>query len=156
MRRNWIIWLGVFVLVLTSVMVLTGCTSTETNTELEPATVSESVIQKTKITNVSAQEAYSLIQEKMDDPDFTIIDVRTPDEYNNGHVEGAINIDYNSDTFKDRLAELDKAGEYLVYCRSGNRSSGAVKVMEELEFTMIYHMSGGIIDWSAEGLPFAR
>ena len=155
MRRNWRIWLGIFVLVLASMMVLTGCTSTETNTEPKMAVVSETTVQ-TIVTNVSAREAYSLIQEKMDDPDFKIIDVRTPDEYNTGHVEGAINIDYNSDTFKDKLVELEKSGEYLVYCRSGARSSGAVKVMEELEFTMIYHMNGGVIDWSAEGLPFDR
>ncbi|UCC16461.1 MAG: rhodanese-like domain-containing protein [Dehalococcoidales bacterium] len=156
MRRKWILWLGAFVLVLTLFTVLSGCTTTETNTEPKMATLSETSIQKAEITNLSAQEAYSLIQEKMDDPDFKIIDVRTPDEYNSGHVEGAINIDYNSDTFKDIMAELDRTGEYLVYCRSGARSSGAVKVMEELGFTMIYHMGGGIIEWSSEGLPFAR
>lgn len=156
MRRKWILWLGAFVLVLTLFTVLSGCTTTETNTEPKMATLSETSIQKAEITNLSAQEAYSLIQEKMDDPDFKIIDVRTPDEYNSGHVEGAINIDYNSDTFKDIMAELDRTGEYLVYCRSGARSSGAVKVMEELGFTMIYHMGSGIIEWSSEGLPFAR
>lgn len=156
MKRNWILWLGGFVLVLTSIMILPGCSTTETNTEPKMAALSETTIPKTEITNLSAQEAYSLIQEKMDNPDFKIIDVRTPDEFNSGHVKGAINIDYNSDTFRDTLAKLDKAGEYLVYCRSGNRSSGAVKVMEELGFTTIYHMGGGIIDWSAEGLPFAR
>ncbi|HEY94975.1 MAG TPA: rhodanese-like domain-containing protein [Dehalococcoidia bacterium] len=156
MSRNWIKWLGVFALVLTCITVVTGCTATETNTEPKIAAVSEKAIQTTIITNVTAQEAYTLIQEKSDDPDFKVLDVRTPDEYNTGHVEGAINIDYNSDTFKEKLDTLDKSGKYLVYCRSGNRSSEAVKVMEELGFTMIYHMNGGIIDWSAEGLPFAR
>jgi len=156
MSRNWIKWLGVFALVLTCITVVTGCTATETNTEPKIAAVSEKAIQTTIITNVTAQETYTLIQEKSDDPDFKVLDVRTPDEYNTGHVEGAINIDYNSDTFKEKLDTLDKSGKYLVYCRSGNRSSEAVKVMEELGFTMIYHMNGGIIDWSAEGLPFAR
>ena len=156
MRRNWLIWLGLFVIVLTSNMTLVGCTSTANNTEPKTAIVSETAVQATKVTNVSAQEAHSLIQEKQDDPDFIIIDVRTPDEYNTGHAKGAINIDYNSDSFEDRMAELDKTREYLVYCRSGNRSSGAIKVMEELGFTMIYHMNGGIIDWNAEGLPFDR
>ena len=150
------LWSGIFVLVITCTAVLTGCTSTETNNEPKMAAVSEATFQTTTITNVSAQEAYALIQEKSGDPNFRILDVRTPDEYNTGHVEGAINIDYNSDTFKDILATLDRSDEYLVYCRSGDQSSEVVEIMEELEFTMIYHMHGGIIEWSAEGLPFAR
>jgi rhodanese-related sulfurtransferase len=137
-------------------MVLTGCTSTETNTEPKTAAMSENAVQTTIVLNVTAQEAYTLLQEKSGDPNFKIIDVRTPDEYDTGHLEGAINIDYNSDAFKDKLGELDTSIEYLVYCRSGGRSAGAVEVMDELGFTMIYHMNGGIIDWNAEGLPFAR
>jgi rhodanese-related sulfurtransferase len=156
MRGTRKIWLGVFVLILTCITLLTGCSSTETNTEPKIAAISATTIQTTIVTNISAQEAYTLIQEKVDDPDFKILDVRTPDEYTSGHVEGAVNIDYNSNDFKEKLDTLDRSGEYLVYCRSGNRSSGAVKVMEDLEFTMIYHMVGGIIEWSAEALPFAR
>ncbi len=156
MKSNRIFGLGIFVSVLICIALLTGCTSAETNTEPKIAAVSETAIQTTIVTNISAQEAFALIQEKLGDPDFKIIDVRTPDEYNSGHVEGAINIDFNADTFKDKLATLDKSDKYLVYCRSGNRSSGAIKIMEELAFTMIYHMNGGIIEWSAEGLPFAR
>jgi rhodanese-related sulfurtransferase len=155
MRKNWT-WLAVFVLMLTCTAVLTGCTSTGTDTEPKIAALSESAVHTTIVINVSAQEAYALIQEKSDDPDFKILDVRTPDEYNTGHIEGAINIDYNSDTFEDILATLDRSGEYLVYCRSGDQSSEVVEIMEELEFTMIYHMNGGIIEWSAEGLPFTR
>ena len=155
-KRSWIIWSGIFILVLSSIMPLIGCTSTEKNVDPKTATVSEIATQATIVTVVSAQEAYMLIQEKLNDPDFTIIDVRTPDEYNTGHVKSAINIDYNSDSFKDRLEELDKTREYLVYCRSGNRSSGAIKIMEELDFSMIYHMNGGIIDWNSQGLPFER
>ena len=141
---------------LTFITVLAGCTSTETDNGPKIAALSETAAQKTIVIGVSAQEAQTLIQEKSDDPNFKILDVRTPDEYTTGHVEGAINIDYSSDDFKDKLATLNKSGEYLVYCRSGNRSSGAVKIMEELGFTKIYHMAGGIIEWSAEALPFAR
>ena len=156
MRIHRLIRWGIIVLVLTCITILTGCTSIGTNAEPKIAAVSETAVQTTIVTDVSAQEAYALIQEKADDPNFKILDVRTPDEYNSGHVEGAINIDYDSDDFKEKLATLDRSGEYLVYCRSGNRSSSAVEVMEELEFTKIYHMAGGIIEWSAEGLPFDR
>ena len=156
MRINRRLWLGVLVLALTGITLLAGCASEETNTELKTAMVSEAAVQARVVTDVSAQEAYTLIQEKSDDPNFKILDVRTPDEYNTGHIEGAFNIDYNSDTFNDILSKLDKSGEYLVYCRSGSRSSGAVKAMEDMKFTVIYHMRGGIIEWSAEGLPFDR
>jgi rhodanese-related sulfurtransferase len=156
MSRNRILWLGIFIVVLSGTTLLTGCASEEKTAGPEMMAVSEAAVQSKVITNVTAQEAFALIQEKSDDPEFKILDVRTPDEYNTGHVEGAINIDFNSDTFKDTLSQLDKSGEYLVYCRSGNRSSGAVELMKEMEFTMIYHMNGGIIEWSAEGLPFDR
>ena len=156
MRRSWILRLGVLVLVLTGITLLAGCTSKETNPELKTTMVSEAAVQAPIVTDISAQEAYALIQEKSDDPNFKILDVRTSDEYNTGHIEGAFNIDYDSDTFNDILSKLDKSGEYLVYCRSGSRSSGAVKAMEDMKFTVIYHMRGGIIEWSAEGLPFDR
>ena len=156
MRINRRLWLGVLMLALTCITLLTGCASEETNTEPKTAMVSEATFQAPVVTNLSAQEAYTLIQEKSNDQNFKILDVRTPDEYNSGHVEGAINIDFNSDTFNDILSRLDKSGEYLVYCRSGNRSSGAVKAMEDMEFATIYHMGGGIIEWSAEALPFDR
>jgi rhodanese-related sulfurtransferase len=156
MRGNSILWLGVFVLILTCITSVVGCTSEQTNTEPKMMTVSEASVQITIVTDVSAQEAFMLIQERSDDPNFKILDVRTQEEYDTGHVEGAINIDYNSDTFKEMLSKLDKSCEYLVYCRSGNRGSEAVNVMEEMEFTMIYHMNGGIIEWNAEGLPFDR
>ena len=72
MKRNWIIWLGIFILVLSSIMPLIGCTSTEKNADPKTATVSETATQATIVTNVSAQEAYTLIQEKLNDPDFLI------------------------------------------------------------------------------------
>ncbi len=153
MKRLLLMKLLVFALIPTVITVLAGCTSTETNTE---SVEKGAVEQTTEVKNVSAQEAYTLVQENLDNPDFVIIDVRTPDEYNDGHVEGAVNIDYNSDAFRDKTDGLDKNKDYLVYCRSGSRSSAAVKIMEELGFTMIYHMNGGILDWNSESLPLAR
>jgi rhodanese-related sulfurtransferase len=51
------------------------------------------------------------------------------------------------------VAKLDKSATYAVYCRSGNRSGEAVKVMEDLGFTDMYDMDGGVIDWAAAGKP---
>jgi len=105
------------------------------------------------IEDVTAQEAFTLIQDNQNNPDFVIIDVRTPEEFADGHVVNAINIDFRSESFRNEIDNLDKNKTYLIYCRSGRRSAEALSIMKELNFTKIYHMSGGILEWTAEGLP---
>ena len=105
------------------------------------------------IKDITPQEAYSLIQENKDNPNFIILDVRTPGEFASGHIEGAINLDYNAPTFKDDLNGLNKTKMYLVYCRTARRSRGAFDMMKALEFREVYHMLGGIVGWTSEGLP---
>ena len=68
------------------------------------------------------------------DASTVVIDVRTPAEFASGHLEGAINIDVQSTDFESRISELDPAGTYFVYCRSGNRSGQAIDRMEALGF----------------------
>jgi len=68
-------------------------------------------------------------------------------------IENAKNIDYSSQNFKDEIGELDKTNTYIVYCRSGNRSGEASKIMKDLGFKKIYNLEGGISQWQAEGLP---
>ncbi len=103
--------------------------------------------------DISTEEAFSLIQMNSDNEDFIILDVRTPQEYNSGHMENAINIDIYSPSFQDSLNILDKDNIYLVYCRTGNRSVNAITIMKELGFTTVYHMIGGIVEWIEEELP---
>ena len=67
----------------------------------------------------------------------TIIDVRTPAEFADGRVEGAVNFDVQSADFEASLASLDKNAEYIVYCRSGNRSAIAVQIMAEAGITKV-------------------
>lgn len=77
-----------------------------------------------------------------------IIDVRTPAEFDGGHLEGSVNIDVQSDTFEGALKELPLDGEYLVYCASGNRSAVAVERMTELGFESITD-AGGVSEATA-------
>jgi len=105
------------------------------------------------IEDITPQEAFTLIQENQDNPDFVIIDVRTPEEFAEEHIENAINLDYRSETFQDELNILDKNKTYLIYCRSGGRSGNALAIMAELDFWEVYNMSGGINQWKAEELP---
>lgn len=96
------------------------------------------------IQNIKQTEAMPMLQ----DSNVVVIDVRTPGEIQAGYITGAdLFIDYNGD-FKGGIADLDKSKTYLVYCRSGGRSSGAAKMMEEAGFTSIYNLSGGISSWS--------
>ena len=84
------------------------------------------------------------------------LDVRTPGEFAEGHVEGARLIDFQSGNFENEIATLDKNATYAVYCRSGNRSGQAVKVMHDAGFTNVFNMNGGVIDWANAGLPLVN
>lgn len=81
-----------------------------------------------------------------------IIDVRTPAEFAEGHVEGAINFDVQSPSFASQIATLDPTGTYLVYCRSGNRSAVAVAQMESVGLEVVD--GGGLGDMESAGWPF--
>jgi rhodanese-related sulfurtransferase len=84
------------------------------------------------------------------------LDVRTPSEFAEGFIEGARLIDFQSGNFENEIAALDKNATYAVYCRSGNRSGQAVKVMQDAGFTNVFNMNGGVIDWANAGLPLVN
>ena len=87
--------------------------------------------------------------------DVTVIDVRTPEEFAEGHIEGATNIDFYSPTFGNDIMTLDAGQEYAVYCRSGNRSASTTAFMSENGFDSIYELQGGIVAWESAGLPIS-
>lgn len=90
------------------------------------------------------------------DPDVVILDVRTPEEFAQGHVPGAVNIDMSSPTFADAIAELPKDTTYVVYCRSGNRSADAASQMADAGFTDVYDVDAGLATLSAAGVPLTQ
>ncbi len=108
------------------------------------------------IEDVTLEEAYALIADNLGNPNFVIIDVRTPEEYASGYIEKAINLDYYSEIFADELDKLDKDKTYLIYCRSANRSGKALDMMAELGFAEVYNMLGGMVRWEAVGLPTVK
>jgi len=113
-------------------------------------------VQAQIIEDITPQEAFTLIQENQDNPEFVIIDVRTPNEFAEGHIENAINVDFRSETFRDELSKLDKSKIYFIYCRIGGRSGSALNIMKELNFREAYNMLGGINVWKSEGLPTTK
>jgi len=103
--------------------------------------------------NVGLGEAQALIRKNIGNRDFVVLDVRTPGEFAQGHLQGAVLVDYLSPGFRGEMAGLDKTKTYLVYCRTGNRSVSAMGILSELGFHSTYHLEGGITRWLQEGLP---
>jgi phage shock protein E len=88
-------------------------------------------------------------------PGTVVIDVRTPEEFNSGHVQGALNIPVESPDFAAQVSALDPGTTYAIYCRSGNRSAVATSEMGSMGFTYIYDLEGGFTDLEAAGMPTA-
>ena len=99
------------------------------------------------VTSLSVNE----FAQKIADPSITLLDVRTPAEFESGHIAGAINIDFESGVFKQEVQALDKTKTYALYCRSGNRSGQATSIMAKDGFDSVFNLSGGVIDWTASG-----
>ena len=139
--------LVLLVLLVVGVVLTGGCASGKTASQETPTQILE---------NVTPKEAFTLIQGNRNNPDFIILDVRTPEEVTDGYIEGVTNIDFYAETFQDKLNQLDKNQTYLVYCHSGNRSGNTLNIMAELNFGEVYNISGGIIGWQASGLPTVK
>lgn len=103
--------------------------------------------------SLSAEQTRSLIEQSREDPDFKILDIRTPAEYEKGHIEGAMLIDFYRPDFKQQIMRLHRGKSYLIYCRSGNRSGKALRLINEMGFKMVYHLAGGILEWQAKNYP---
>ena len=117
--------------VLSSMLLLVGCSSSVATVDLS-------------VTEFST---------KVSETDVITLDVRTPGEFMSGFIEGAKNIDFQSGNFENEIASLDKNATYAVYCRSGNRSGQAVKVMHDAGFHNVYNLNGGVVDWTNAGMP---
>ncbi|MGA9596065.1 MAG: rhodanese-like domain-containing protein [Acidimicrobiia bacterium] len=85
-----------------------------------------------------------------------ILDIRTPDEFAAGHIPGAINIDYYSPDFEQKLRTLDLQVPYVMYCNSGNRSANALPLMDSIGFQEVYELDGGIQAWYSAGQPLEQ
>lgn len=130
-------------------MLLGGYVYSETNPPKQ-----ETITQIIK--DITPKEAFTLIQNNKDNPDFVILDVRTPEEFTEGHIRDAVNLDFYSETFGEGLNKLDKKKTYLIHCASGDRSGKTLNIMKELKYREVYNMLGGIIKWKSEKLPTTK
>lgn len=100
---------------------------------------------------VTVEQAKELVETK---PNLVILDVGTESEFKEGHIEGAVNIP--ADELEQRIGELDKNDEYLVYSRTGNRSTIAAQILFERGYSKVFNMAGGIEAWTRAGFPTVK
>lgn len=100
--------------------------------------------------DLSPGEAHALIQIHRDNPDFVILDVRTPAEFAEGHLAHAILVDFHGASFRQDIAQLDRQNIYLVYCQRGVRSDRTIRMMQEMGFQQVYNLPGGLARWQQE------
>ncbi|MCA0428746.1 MAG: rhodanese-like domain-containing protein [Bacteroidetes bacterium] len=102
-----------------------------------------------------AQQAKSLSVEQFDKEvrkkGVVVIDVRTAQEFQSGHIKNAINLDFYAPDFTNKLKKLDKKAQVLIYCRSGNRSGQALQLMQSIGFSNFADLAGGTASWLASG-----
>jgi phage shock protein E len=120
-------------------LILTGCgpTSKEASTE--------------KSTGFAMDLSAADFSRYTDDRTSILLDVRTHEEFQSGHIPGALMIDYYDEDFADQISTLDKAKTIYIYCRSGGRSGGAMKMMQDQGFDRLYNLNGGIKAWTGAG-----
>lgn len=98
-------------------------------------------------------DAKTFQQKLAETPEGIVLDVRTPSEYAGGHIEKAINVDWNGSAFDSEVSKMDKSKTYFVYCLAGGRSAAAVEHMRSLGFNNIVELEGGMMKWRSLKLP---
>ena len=124
---------------------LSSCGQNSTKKE-----VKDSEIQSSQTQSISELIGPAALNEKLGD--IQLIDVRTTNEFNRGHIKNAVNINYYDGNFYEQMSKLDKNKELYIYCRSGNRSGRAAAKLKEQGFTKIYDLQGGILNWTRNSL----
>ena len=88
---------------------------------------------------------------EMQEIDYILLDVRTPDEFSSGFIKKAKNLDFYSETFQNDLLSIDKSLPVVLYCRTNNRSTKTANILKENGFKEISVLEGGITDWVKNG-----
>jgi len=111
----------------------------------------ESATREAVVETISPAEAAALLDAAS--AGLVVLDVRTPDEFAAGTLTGAVNLDYYGADFSARLDALDRSIPYVLFCRTGNRSSDVRETMRALGFLEVHEIGGGIVAWAEAGLP---
>lgn len=102
--------------------------------------------------NIEVITAPDFSQKIIATPNAQIIDVRTSEEFESGHIDNATNVDWFNKDFEKNVASLDKTKPVFVYCKSGGRSAKAADKLAQMGYTKIYDLQGGYLKWDSAGL----
>lgn len=153
-RRTFIALVGAASLALT--IGLSGCSSDSGSTDTAAAAEIQGPAAAIESPESPVRVGVTEFANVIASPGVTIVDVRTPQEFAEGHIEGAVNIPVEFPDFMDQVSQLDPSGTYAVYCRSGNRSQPAVAGMSSVGINAIYELESGTTGWTSEGQPLVR
>ncbi len=143
--RNWRLGVAFAAAALAFTAPLAGCSSSDTaNVPTHVAVGTPANLER-----VDADTFRSVVAT----PGITIIDVRTPGEFAQSHIDGAVNYNVEGPDFADQIMNLDPGGVYAVYCQSGNRSQVAVGQMASIGVGSIFELESGITGWESAGSP---
>ncbi len=118
----------------------------------EPGKAPVQIAKAAATKEVTPQEAAKLLASTKP----LVLDVRTPDEFAEGHIQGALNISSNDPDFDKKVGAMDKTRSVILHCAAGGRSARVLPKLEALHFTQIYHMNGGFNAWADAGQPVAK
>ena len=133
-----------------------------TNLQADPATPAATASAATEVKHTTGKEAKALLEAnaaaaaKGKEKKIVILDVRTPDEFEEGHIADAKNVNFRSGNFEKEVAQLDKSQPYLVHCAGGGRSTSSLQIFQKLGFKTIIHLDGGLSSWTQEGNPVVK
>ena len=111
---------------------------------------------QTTANELTPRQFKALLDQRGNDSNIVLLDVRTPGEFKMGHIQGAQLIDFYSRDFETRLKALNRDNTYLLYCRSGNRSGKSLSIFKRLGFRQFYHLNGGLIEWTRAKYPLVN
>ena len=113
-------------------------------------------VTETSIQSVGVDAAKELVAQ---DESVVVLDVRTPEEYEAGHIQGALNINIRNENFSNMVSMLDRNKTYMVHCSANvdnGRTDKSLKIMNNLGFKKLLDMSGGIVAWTQGGNPVVQ
>lgn len=129
------------------IFLILSCASNETSAVDELTQQDSPEITQQQVAKVSADVSADEFKKLLTEKPGQLIDVRTPQEFASGSIEGAENIDFYSADFSEQLDKLDKTKPVYVYCKSGGRSGQAKAMLTEKGFTTVYNLIGGYSNW---------
>lgn len=109
--------------------------------------------QSQKSENVELLDAKSFSEKIHNKEEVQLVDVRTPEEFKEQHIDNSTNINWNDADFEQQISNLDKSKPVYVYCKSGGRSAKATAKLSEMGFTNVYELDGGILSWNEAKMP---